>query len=369
MTRSTFRKISPLVLIFAILAFLMPRESKFPYDYSTGREWKYETMFAQFDFPIYKTEEEIREERNNATAQVIPYYKYSEETVTDRLSAVENLDLGILRSAVLAQMRAVYEKGVMSDEERRQFETVQGTDVIYIQKDKRAVKHPISEVYTQTEARAALSAGLRQLFTEVNVDSVMRKNRVSDYLVPNLVYDEQTTMLVQAESEAEISPTSGYVNAGQLIVSEGEIVTEEIKQMLDSYKNEFESNVGHLSSPVLILLGNCVLALGIVIFLYLTIHFCAPGIVEDNRYYYTLLVFTLFACLSLLLLRTDESLIFACPFTLAVLMLQTFHKPRAAVPLYIVTLLPALLFYSEGPVLFDMYKIAGLVSLKIFKRV
>ena len=62
MKRELVARIVPLAAIFLVIVFLMPRNSKFPYDYRKGREWKYETLFAQFDFPIYKTEDQIREE-------------------------------------------------------------------------------------------------------------------------------------------------------------------------------------------------------------------------------------------------------------------------------------------------------------------
>ena len=37
---------------------------------------------------------------------------------------------------------------------------------------------------------------------------------------------------------------AGFVNAGDLIVSQGEMVTSEIAQVLDSYKAEYEDSVG-----------------------------------------------------------------------------------------------------------------------------
>ena len=79
MDKSKLKIFIPLGIIFLFLVVLMPRNSKFPYEYRKGREWKYETLFAQFDFPIYKTEEQLRLERSSSSGQLIPYYKFSEE--------------------------------------------------------------------------------------------------------------------------------------------------------------------------------------------------------------------------------------------------------------------------------------------------
>ena len=77
----------------------MPRSAKFAYDYRKGRTWKYETLYAQFDFPIYKTEDQLLAERGESSPEAIPYYKYSDEIVSRNLHAAERLELGSLRSA------------------------------------------------------------------------------------------------------------------------------------------------------------------------------------------------------------------------------------------------------------------------------
>ena len=55
--KEIIRRLFPLAVAFLLLVLLMPRSAKFAYDYRKGRTWKYETLYAQFDFPIYKTEE------------------------------------------------------------------------------------------------------------------------------------------------------------------------------------------------------------------------------------------------------------------------------------------------------------------------
>ena len=68
----------PLAALFAILVLLMPRSGNFNYDYRKGAPWMYETLVADFDFPVLKTQEELQEERDLAASSVIPYYIYSE---------------------------------------------------------------------------------------------------------------------------------------------------------------------------------------------------------------------------------------------------------------------------------------------------
>ena len=365
MKKGLYRIAVPLGIAFLLLVLLMPRNAKFAYDYRKGRTWKYETLYAQFDFPIYKTEEQMREERGEASSEAIPYYKFSDEITARNLRAVERLELGNLRSAVVSSMRAIYQKGVMADEGSRRHSSSE-PDVIYVQRDKRAVKYPTSEVYRLTEARSRLLSDIAAV-SGANVDSLFRAVGVYDLLVPNLLFDEQTTDLVHAESATTVSPTSGYVNAGQLIVQEGEIVTAEIAQMLDSYKREFEANVGYLGPPALLLVGNLLIALAIVVLLYLSIYFNNPRIFEDSRFPYLVVVFLLGAVASLILIRAGERFLLLFPFTLVALLLQAFMRNRVVVPVYVVSLLPLLIFSHDGVVLFVMYFVAGMVSILAFR--
>ena len=359
------RILVPLGIAFLLLVLLMPRSAKFAYDYRKGRTWKYETLYAQFDFPIYKTEEQLMAERGNASTEAIPYYKYSDDIVTRNLRAAERLDLGSLRSATVSAMRALYQKGILADENGRRHTAT--PEVLYVQRDKRAVKYPASEVFHLREARARLLSDLSEV-SLVNVDSVLRATGAYDLLVPNLIYDEQTTALVHAESVTSISPTSGYVTAGQLIVQEQEIVTAEIAQMLDSYKREFEANMGYTGPPFLMVLGNLLIALGITVLLYLSIYFNNPKIFEDNRFPYLVVVFLLGALAALILIRVNEKALYFVPFTLVALLLQDFMKNRVVVPVYVVSLLPLLIFSHDGAVLFVMFFVAGMVAILAFRR-
>lgn len=360
------RKFLPLGIAFVVLAFAMPRNSRFAYDYRKGREWKYETLFAEFDFPIYKTEEQMREERAANTVKVIPYYRFSEETMNRNVNAARSMELGRVRNAVVSELRSIYSKGIIADESRRQKDDLPQSDVIYIQKSKRAVKTPVTEVYRQSEARAKFLADLSSV-TELNADSLFKSMGVYDLIVPNVIYDEQTTELVNAEERAEISPTSGYVRAGQLIVSAGEIVTAEIEQMLDSYKKELELNMGYLGPAPLVLFGNVIIALALVCLLYFLIHFACPSVFGDVRYLYIVTLYIIASLVTLLLCGDHERRLLFVPYSIFAIMLQAFMTQKRVAPIYIAMLVPLLVFASEGPALFLSFTVSGLLMIWIFK--
>ena len=145
-----FKVYLPLILLFVLLVFLMPRSSRFGYDYRKGSPWQYETLIAQFDFPILKTEDQYQRELENAGSRVIPYYRYDAKVAaksTDLLSVTDFGGMDTLRQSALDAVADIYSTGVLSSSV-----VMEPDAVVYVQKDRRAVKVPASEVYTLDHA-------------------------------------------------------------------------------------------------------------------------------------------------------------------------------------------------------------------------
>ena len=365
--KSSFRwkAVIPLVVSFAVLMVLVPRTAKWGYDYSKGQAWRYETLVAQFDFPLLKTTEQIAKEKADLSSTVIPYYKMSTEVVGESFRKIEGMsfaDVSGLKSSLVRHLSDIYNKGIIP-------EIQDNVELIYVQKGKRAEKVPVSEVYLLPQARIALLHGVSTDCPEVNVDSIIRSKSIYDLLAVNLVYDEQITALVHSQTQSMVSTTSGFVNAGTIIVNNGELITAEVAQMLDSYKAEYEQSYGYDKPLAAIWLGNALLVLGILICLYFAIYFSNAMIFKDyNRYLYVVVVFTLIASVELILIKFAPQWIFIFPFSVAALYLQAFFRTRVIYPVYIATLLPLLLFAENGAAVFMMYLVSGVITLYVFKH-
>ena len=366
------RKYLPLIIVFAVLVLLMPRTAKFNYDYKKGSPWPYETLVSQFDFPILKTEEQLQEEREGAGAVLIPYYRYSEELSSSVIKHVQGLDLGTfnnLRPAVVTQLMDIYAKGVISDGKvKADYGGLQvSQNLIFVQRNKRAVQYPRSEVYKVSDARDQLVVQLVKTYPSVNLDSLFRRSGVYEAIVPNLLYDKSMTELTHAGSDDYVSPTLGYVKADEKIVSNGEIVTAEIAQILDSYREEYNKVFGYDGPRVLLYLGNILIGAALVLLLYLVIFFANPKVFEDrNRYYYLLSVFLLAAVVTFVLERVAPGVMYMIPYPVFALYLLAFFRKKVVMPVYFVLLLPLLIFCSGGVQLFLMYLLAGAVTIESF---
>ena len=84
----------PLVLLFALLVFVMPRNPKFNYDYRKGSLWMYEDLVSQFDFPLLKSEEQYKAEVQKAGSSVVPFYRQDVGVLQDALNELSSMDMG-----------------------------------------------------------------------------------------------------------------------------------------------------------------------------------------------------------------------------------------------------------------------------------
>lgn len=367
-----YRVLIPLVVLFLVLTLIFPRTAKFSYDYRKGSPWSHETLLAQFDFPILKTDEQIREEKSRSKSVVIPYYRYRQDIVYNCRKAAEGIDMGgysYLRPLIVASMDGIYSNGVVPDEGvKLDGHSDPSGAVLYIQKDKRAGKKPVSEVFKESEAKNRLLSDIAAKYPRINADSVLRSAGIYDFIVPNLEYDPKTTELVRSESSNQVSTTQGFVSAGQLIVSEGEIVTAEIAQMLDSYKVEYENSMGYGGPRILFWLGNAFIAFALVLLFFLMIYFLNRRLFMDHRkFWYLIFIFIIASVLALIINKFAPRCLYMVPFTLTALYLEAFFKNKVIFPICCVSFLPLLVFAENGVVLFVMFLLASIVAVFTFR--
>ena len=354
----------PLVVLFVLPTLVMPRSPKFQYDYQKGAPWMYEDLVSEFDFPLLKSEEQLKSDLQKAGSSVIPVFRYDPSVFQSAQSALASAELGkysSARPALNVALQDIYSKGILPASHQSDI-----VGFVYVQRDMRAAKVPVEELYTIAEAEDALRSSLASVLPEAPVDSIYNA-----FLAPlvssDLVFDQQVTDLIHEENVALVSPTLGVVKAGQTLVSKGELVTADLELLLDSYKKEYEANVGYDGPVFLQWLGNALIALFLVLILFFSIYFCNYHIFEQvNKYLYILLVFTISAVSSFLVVEIEPAYFYMVPFTLIVLYLLAFFTRRLVLIVYLISLLPMLIAAPDGVELFFIYLAGGIAAIYVF---
>jgi len=363
-----FRVYFALLALAVVLVFLLPKSVKFNYDYRRGSQWMYEDVVAAFDFPILKTEDQIIAERDALSAENVPYYRKSANVASEAIRNTASIALDSLaaqqevRSAIMAKLTSIYEKGVVASKDQMVPE-----GLVFVQKDKRANKVPVSEIYTVDEAKVELCSAINSVCPNIDADSLCVATLLYEYLLPDLSFDAKTTELVRYSSANYVSTTEGVQPAGTVIVRQGEIVTAEIEQVLDSYKAEFNQSIGYQGNEILMWIGNVLVSLLLVALLFFVILFTNEHIFEErSRFYYLIMLYLLSSLAALLTDKYGPQYLYMVPFTLIALYMLAFFRKRVVLPFYIISLLPLLIFAHNGPQLFVMFLAAGIVNIFSF---
>ena len=358
------------IVLAALMILLYPKEGKFQYEYQKGRPWVYETLIAPIDFPILKTEAEMLKEKEDRASETVAFYSYDPTVAPPRLEqfahrAVE-IDLSNqLTREMYDHLREAYDRGIVADLNTGEY----SDDVISIKRDKRFIETPATEVYDIERIYSILKSDLVYGYPEMDIDSIATLLSIRDFIVPNLLFDENTTQMVHREAVNYISPTKGMIYAGQLIVSEGEIVTGDICQILDSYKAEYKLSYGYTGSPNALLISHLLLVFAILALFFFVLWFVGRTCLEDLRklVFLMLLLFLSFAAVAVLF-RVDQHLLYLFPFAIGALYLSAFFHDDLACALQLVYLLPLLVIPENGVELYFTFAVGALVGLLAYGR-
>ena len=358
------------IVLAALMILLYPKEGKFQYEYQKGRPWVYETLIAPIDFPILKTEAEMLKEKEERASETVAFYSYDPTVAPPRLEqfahrAVE-IDLSNrLTREMYDHLREAYDRGIVADLNTGEY----SDEVISIKRDKRFIETPATEVYDIERIYNILKSDLVYGYPEMDIDSIATLLSIRNFIVPNLLFDENTTQMVHREAVNYISPTKGMIYAGQLIVSEGEIVTSDICQILDSYKAEYKLSYGYTGSPNALLISHLLLVFAILALFFFVLWFVGRTCLEDLRklVFLMLLLFLSFAAVAVLF-RVDQHLLYLFPFAIGALYLSAFFHDDLACALQLVYLLPLLVIPENGVELYFTFAVGALVGLLAYGR-
>ncbi len=364
-----------LFIAFVIMLIAFPNEGKFKYDYHKGRPWLYETLTAPIDFPILKTEAELLAEKDQAASKVIPYYIYDNTVLGRQLqelnkrSAIAQLNDSI-KLVLDNSFNTIYQNGVIPSKTAGVNDAdieIDNSNYIFIQRNKRATEVSEASLYTQSKAERFIKGELIANFPQLNADSIMALCNINNLLIPNLNYDPATTKLIHKEAVEYISPTKGMIYTGQLIVSEGETITAEIEQLLNSYKAEYQISMGYSGSRLQLIMGHIIFVLVILSLMYVTIYFVDIDILKrSNKFNFILFIVVSAFLITVVVRNVSAAYLFCVPFAAFALYMMAFFHAKLVFPIYMISLLPLLLVSESGIELYMLNVFAGGVALVSF---
>ena len=241
-----WRSLSVRLIVIAVsvllIVWFMPRDEASTLHYDVGRPWMYGSFIAPFDFPIYKTDEVIKQEQDSLLKDYQPYYNVNRDVETKEvdkfLADYPGALPGLPRNAkavIVETLHAVYQTGILGDVEHNRM-AEDTANMIRLVADKQAVSVPVGDIYSSMSAYEAMvnNPALAKFQREV------RQLNLTNYIQPNLYYDKERNSTEQDDILSTIPQASGMVLNGQKVVDRGEIVTPSTFRVLQSFEKELQ---------------------------------------------------------------------------------------------------------------------------------
>ena len=322
-----------IVATTAIIVWLMPRNTQASFKIERGKPWVYNELNAPFDFPIYKSDEAVKAERDSLMKHYEPYYIYNEEIIGKQIRQFyKDYNKGIpglpddYLSIVANRLRDLYSQGIMNSSEFTVLhqDTSKSIRIIY---GKDATSVPITKLYSVVSA-------YEQIFQDETLakhKEVLQKCNLNDYISPNLIYDRARSEASLNELNNSIPLASGIVQRGQKIIDRGDIVDKNTYNILMSYKKETERREENKQGMSLIILGQIlyVLIMTTCFTIYLTLF--RKDYFDNARsvlmLYSLILIFVVIASL---MVEHNVLHVYIVPFAMVPIFIRVFMDSRTA---------------------------------------
>lgn len=351
-----------MILMLVLFVFMLPRSPRFNYEYKKGEFWNYETLYAEFDFPILKTQKQLKAEEDEARNSINPHFIQQGKVYHDIVEELAELPLEGFDEKIKGILNTIYSKGVLSPQDIEQIGMNHKEIYIIPSGGSEKEKVHVTNVYTVESARNYLKKSLA-------VDSLYDNMALYNLIRPDMEYDEKEVEEMRLEKVHHISRTREYMSRDAVVVESGERITDSIANLLDSYKAEFNKSVAYSGNMFSMWSGLSIVAVMLVVLLFFTVYFCNYRIFSEyNKYLYVLLLYVLFTVLTFVVADKDMEMFYLIPYSLMAMYMMPYFRKSFVMVMYSITLLPLLIVSSANIDVFFIHMSAGFLGLYVYHR-
>ena len=223
-----------------VIVWFLPRNNTPQMRYDVGKPWMYASLIAKFDFPVYKSDAVIQQEKDSLLAYFQPYYNYDKGMERRQLGKLHADYPRGIPGLPVAQMRTLYDRlhrlyqaGIISTPQYNSI-AKDSVNMVRVIIGKRVQSMQIGCIYSTLKAyeqllRDNVLADYRMVLQQANIVS---------YLQPNMTYDKNRTTTELNDLLGSVPLASGMVLSGQKIIDRGEIVNDYSYRVLASLEKE-----------------------------------------------------------------------------------------------------------------------------------
>lgn len=358
-------KLGLIICVIAIIVQLYPSQNKFNYQFEIGKPWSYELMTASFDFPIYKNEHEIEQEKKVLLQQSSSYFKVDTLIFYQQINKLSSDQLKLKGrlpehlDIIKKKLKNIYSQGIISTEKLKLISKNSESEINCILPNRFIEIRAIANILTPKTAYEKLIDKSPEKIKEFNLNN---------YIVENLIYDSLATENSKNEILKNLSLTTGMVQTGERIIDRGEIVDPSSYKILKSLKIEFDKRKASIQQTALVKAGQLIIISALISLFFLYLKLFRPRIYENfgNLVFISMLILMMTGLASISS-QYEAIHYLMVPYALLPIIIRVFFDSRTALFAHIITML-IISFMIDNPFQFVILQIIiGMVAVSSLK--
>ncbi|MDB0006892.1 HDIG domain-containing protein [Flavobacteriales bacterium] len=391
------QKVALFLLATVLIVWMFPNRASFKYEFQKGKPWMHENLIAPYDFPVYKSNEQLSNEQLQVRDNLKPtfvvdesVYEIKAEEFISNFEQKWAIDKNLKKDIRFTFFNLNKKKQRKTKKEKLAFYGLNVLENLY----SKGIVQLIDDIENQEDdfeiiVMRSNVGEVKRLGKLYTIESASKKayelpnlaDNEKEFLAPlilqslkqNVFYDEDATNKMLDSELNEISKGLGMVQRGEVIISQGELVTESNFQKLESYRLRYEGENWQDNSERLLSLGQSLLVLIAFLILFLFLKQFRPEVFIDNKkvtFILTLIIImVLMATLSLI---PNNNLIFLMPFCLLPIIIKAFFDTRLALFTHLIAIIIIGFIVPNSFEFIYLQLMAGIVSilsvLQMYKR-
>lgn len=328
-----------LTLIFivatALVVYFMPRDNSHKYSYEENRPWSYSLLTAPFDITVYRDSATVKHMTDSVEATMVPIFRRDNAQRSRVVAAIEANDSlparfkGRLASAV----DRVYRNGIVSQATAMEIARGDLPEVKFNENNVN-VSHTTSGYLSQRDAYAFIDS----LFRSPDDHRAFQQAALATVLLPNIVEDREATRLYHETLIQPIVSGIGVIQKGERIISQGDIVTPQLYQVLKTYEATLDKRTHNdRSRKVNTLLGQAMMVALAFSLIFGFLAFYYPERLRQPKMVLPLMLLTVvFFVFPAVVAQMFRSGIYVVPLAILPVILTVFYDSRTSFFVYVI---------------------------------
>lgn len=370
-------KYGMMIFCMVVITIFLPKHPRFRFEFEKGKVWMHDDLVSPYNLAILKTQAEIDQDRATVLQSINPIYDLKAEIETDQLSRLEtdfeakwkNTEFDekqkdTYKKFAVKTLKATYERGIISP--TKKFQTAGPNYNFTLLIDNVAQNKNTADVFTQESAVDHINT-LTDKNKSIEEKDWMKK-LLSEYVQANILFNERLTEKLEADALSSISDTRGMVQKGELIVSSGSTISNEIYQKIESLKKAYEEESRISGDRRIVVFGQFLIVGLIMSLLIIFIYLFRADIYENNRMLsLILLVVTGMLVVLSWAVKIKLPSLYFIPFCIVPIIIRILFDTRMALNIHLLMVMVAAFFVPNSFEFVFLQLSAGMVAIYSIK--